>query len=290
MPAEGWYVDGVPFEEHGTVIEDVSGWFDAPAMRGEDDVLPGQHGERFRPKKFGPGRTPMRVAIHGVNSDWSVPDTGSSQRVLFERNLEDFQRRVLKAHRPLLVERVHAMRNGSTPRRQALCQAINAVTPEMTGYTYGLVDFEWKVPGAFWSDVDATTQRLGYDLAGPAEQTLELFSLAGQTGYCTDSLVKVSGPFTSVSVRDAETGAGWAYEDAVVPLPADQTIEVDSGAFTAGRGVQDILMDLDFAGPNLLEVVPAPSESRGPKLIVEATGTGPGFYVECVTRRKWLVP
>jgi hypothetical protein len=290
MPAEGWYVDGEPFEQFGTVIEDQSGWFDSAAMRGDDDQLLGQHGERFKPKKFGPSVIPMAVAIHGVNSDWSVPDSGSAQRVLFERNLEAFQRRVLKTHRQLLVERVHGVRNGTTPRRSALCQAVNAVTPQMTGYTYGVVPFEWRAAGAFWSDVDAITQALDYDLSGPATQEFELFSLAGQTGYCADAHVKVTGPFTSVSVRDAETGRGWSFTDSVVPVTSGQQIDVDSGDFTAFRDVNDILMELEFDGSNLLEIVPAPSESRGPKVIVTATGTGAGFSVEFVTRRKWLVP
>ena len=36
--AEGWWVDGVHIEDHGTVV-DRAGWDDIPGMRGENVVL-----------------------------------------------------------------------------------------------------------------------------------------------------------------------------------------------------------------------------------------------------------
>lgn len=284
---EGWYVDGVPLGSMGTVIEDQSGWHDSPGMRGDDDVLAGQHGVRWRPKKFGPGVVPMLVGIHGATSDWSVPAAGSEQRALFERNLEDFLRRVVRADRLRLVERVHAQRSGSTPRRQALCQVSGEITPQMSGFTYGLVSFEFRVPGVFWSDVDPTSQLLPFSVSGPSTQEVEVFALAGQTGYCADSVITVSGPCTSVQVVDAETGKGWLWPSA---LSAGQSLVVDSGAFTAEVDGSDVLVPMVFDGPNLLEIGPAPSESRGPAVLVAAPGAGPGFSVSATTRRKWLTP
>jgi hypothetical protein len=287
---EGWYVDGDPLETlGGTAIEGQQGWFDTPGMRGDSIVLAGQHGERWRPKKFQPGVIPMTVGIHGALSDWSVPAEGTARRSLFERNLEDFLRRVVKTHRRSLVQRVHATRSGNTPRRQALCQAANAITPQMTGYSYGAVSFEWQVPGAFWSDVDPRSQNLGYVVGGSAAQELELFTLQGQTGYCADSVITVKGPCSSVSVVDAETGEGWTY---ATSIGSGVSLVVDSGEFSAFRGVTDVLGSLQFSGsgPNLLEIVPAPSESRGPKLRVTAAGVGAGFAVTAVTRRKWTTP
>lgn len=285
---EGWYVDGEPMETlGGTVIEDQQGWHNSPSMRGENLLLAGQHGERWRPKKFSPGLIPMTVGIHGALSDWSVPREGTARRVQFERNVEDFLRRTVKTHRLSLVERVHATRSGSTPRRQALCQAVNEITPQMTGYSYGAVSFEWSVPGTFWSDADPRSQALPYLIGGPASQELELFTLAGQTGYCTDSVITVKGPCSSVSVLDAETGKGWTYP---ASIGSGVSLVVDSGEFTAKRGATDVLVGMVFDGSTLLEIVPAPSESRGPKLRVVAAGTGTGFSVTAVTRRKWTTP
>lgn len=285
MTAEGWYADGEPFERFGTVIEDQSGWFDTPAVRGDDAVLAGRHGRLWRPKKYDIGRVPMLVGIHGANDDWTVPSEGSQQRALFEANLNSFLRVIGVRHRLISVERVHPTDAGTAPRRRADCEVINTITPQMAGFTYGRVSFEWVVPAAFFEDVDPTTYRLRYDTAGTAEQVVEVYSLVGQTGYCADSITTVTGPCTTVAVRDAETGAGWSYG----PLVAGEELIVDAGAFTAEVDGVSVITDLGIdSGNGLLEIAPAPSESQGPSVIVTATGVDEDFTVSMVTRRKWL--
>lgn len=286
MPVEGWYADGEPWERFGVVIEDQQGWFDVPELRGSNSLVLGQHGERWRPKKRGVGRIPLTVGIHGCDEDWQVPAEGSAQRALFESNLEGFLRTVAYCHRQIDVERVHPMVNGSTPRRRALCEVANAITPQMAGYTYGRVGLELIVPGAFWSDVDSTSYRLPYDPAGADEQALEVVSLQGQTGYCADAVVTVVGPCSSVSIRDEGTGLGFAYG----ALAAGEILVVDSEQFTAEVDGDSIITDLTIESSNLLEISPAPSEHRGPRVVVDAPGAAVGFDITLVTRRKWLTP
>lgn len=280
MPAEGWYVDGEPLENYGRVIEARDGWDDTPPVRGDDTTLLGRHGNRWKPKKYGPGKKTLLIAVHGVDEAGLVPDSGTAQRARYERNLDALIRTFAVRHRTLMVERVHA--DGS--RRQAECEVTSAFTPAVTGDTYGLMSVELSVPGAFWEDVYAQTYTVPYDVTAGGTQTLEVFSLQGQTGYCADAVVTVTGPCSSVTVRDHETGAGFTYASALSVSP----LVVDAGAFTATVGASSVLTSLALDGQQLLELAPAPQTYRGPTVDVTTTGASAGFSVSFSTRRKWL--
>lgn len=278
--AEGWYIDGEPLENHAVYIESRDGWDDTPEVRGDDVELLGRHGRRFRRKKYGPGRKTLAVAVHGVDEAGLVPEAGSAQRARYERNLDALIRVFSVRHRPLLVQRVHA--DGS--RRQAECEVTSALTPAVTGNTYGLMSVEFSVPGSFWEDVDPQTYTLPYDVAAGGAQSLEVFSLQGQTGYCGDAVVTITGPCTTVAVRDHETGRGFAYG----ALTLGQSLVVDAGAFTATVAAANVLTDLIPDDAQLLEVGPAPQTYRGPLVDVTTTGAAAGFSVTFQTQRKWL--
>jgi hypothetical protein len=280
VPAEGWYIDGEPLESHAVVLEDRHGWDDTPEVRGDDVELLGRHGRSWRRKKYAPGRKTLAVAVHGVDEAGLVPAEGSAQRARYERNLDALIRVFAVRHRPLLVERVHA--DGS--RRQAECEVTSALTPAVTGDTYGLMSVEFAIPGAFWSDVDPQTYTLPYVVGTGGTQALEVFSLQGQTGYCGDAIVTITGPCTTVSVRDHETGLGFSYG----ALTLGQSLIVDSGAFTATVASVSVITAVTLDDTQLLEVGPAPQTYRGPVVDVTTTGAGAGFSVTFVTHRKWL--
>jgi hypothetical protein len=283
---EGWYVDGVSVEEYGAVLETRDGWDDVPAMRGSNAVLLGRHGTSWRRKRYEPGVKSLTVGVHGADtSTWAAPATGAAQRALYERNLDSLLRMFAPRHRLLDVVRVHA--DGS--KRHADCEVTSAFAPSVQGQSYGQVSIELGVPGTFWEDADATSHRLSYDVAAGGEQAVEAFSFSGQTGYCTDATVVVTGPCSTVSVYDTETGSGFAYPSAI---GAGQTLTVDSGAFTAvldDGTPASVLTDLTLtSSPVLLEISPAPFSYRGPTLTVTTTGAGSGFAVVVTGRRKWL--
>lgn len=277
--AEGWYIDGVPLEGFGRVIENRDGWDDTPGVRGDNTVLLGRHGESPRRKKYGPGRKSLAMAVHGVNEDGSVPVEGSAQRALYEKNLDGLLRLIRPRPGFLPVLRVYA--DGS--RRTALCEVLNPITPATLGFTYGQVSFELGVPGAFWLDEDARTYRVPFDVAGADAQEGEVYSLAGGTAPCSDAIVTVTGPCTSVMVRDSENGSGFAYG----ALTGGQTLVVDAGAFSAVKGASSVLTDLTIYD-ELLELSPAPTENRGPSLVITAPGKSTGFKVVVQARRAWL--
>jgi hypothetical protein len=284
VKAEGWYVDGVSVEAYGTVLEDRNGWDDVPGMRGDNITLLGRHGQTWRRKRYDAGRKTLTIGVHGCNTTtWAVPNTGAKQRALYEKNLDALLRMFAPRHRLLDVERVHA--NGD--RRRADCEVTSAFTPDIAGDSYGQVSVELAVPGAFWEDVDALSHRLAYDVAAGGTQTCEVYSLAGQTGYCTDAQIGVLGPCTTVTVRDVQTGSGFTYGDG---LAGGQVLLVDSGAFTADvNGGPSVLTDLTLhSSPTLLEIGPAASTTRGPELLVTTTGAAAGFGVIVTGRRKWL--
>jgi hypothetical protein len=282
MKEEGWWIDGVRLDTHGTILEDRNGWDDIPAMRGSNTTLLGRHGTAWRRKRYDEAKKVLTISVNGVGEDgWSIPETGREQRALYETNLDILLRLLSPRHRPLRVERVHA--NGD--RRQADCEVTSILTPNTFGDTYGQISLELGVPGAFWEDVDPTSYRLAYDATTGGTQVMEVYSLVGSNAPCADPIVAITGPCTSVAVHDTETGSGFTYAHA---LTSGQVLTVDAGAFTALKGATSVLVDLAMADQQILEIVPAPSSYRGPSVTVVAAGTSAPFSVVFETRRKWL--
>lgn len=279
---EGWYIDGVSVEAWGAVLTNRDGWDDIPAMRGSNTVLLGRHGEAWRRKLYGPGKKTLTIGVNGTTEGWRVPATGSAQRALYESNLDSLLRLFAARHRTLTVTRVYA--DGSS--RVAECEVTSAITPQPEGFTFGKLSLELTVPDTFWADTEEQTYTLPYDVSAGGTQSLEVFSLQGQTGYCSDAAVTVTGPCSTVTVADAQTGVGFGY---VGGLSAGQTLAVDCGAWTAVKSpAADVLTDLALTGAVLLEISPAPAERRGPSIDVTATGSATGFAVTLATTRKWI--
>lgn len=287
MPlAEGWYVDGVALEDYGRVIEDRSGWDDTPAVRGENTLLLGRHGAAWRRKKFEPGRKTLTMSLHGVNADGTLPVTGRGRRIQYEAALDGLLRLVGQRERLLDVKRVHA--DGTS--RRADCEVINAILPSDVRDDFGRVQFELVVPGSFWEDTDPLSYVLPYDGGGDDEQTVEVFSLAGQTAPCADPIVRIDGPFNAISVRDAITGSGFSYGGTI---GSDDHMIVDAGEFTAVEYDEvdlptNRLMDLDLFDGQLLEISAAPKRDVGPSLIIDVTAANTDTKITVTTRRKWL--
>jgi hypothetical protein len=287
--AEGWYIDGERLDRwadvtsnNGVILENREGWDDAPGLRGADATLLGRHGSSWRRKRYEAAKRMLTLTVHGTDADgWTVPDSPRKQRAAYEEALDNLYRLFAPRHRLLDVERVHA----SGDRRRADCEVISPLTPAPIGMTAGRLTVELSVPGAFWEDVDALSHALGYDVSGPDEQELEVYSLAGQTAPCADAIIEVTGPCSSIAVHDTETGSGWTYADTVED---DETLTVDCGVFTALLGATSVITDLVLADQQLLEIVPATVGHRGPYLTVDAADVSAGFRVVVTSRRKWL--
>ena len=290
--AEGWYIDGVRLDRYAVVddnngvsLNDRAGWDDVPGLRGENVTLLGRHGELWRRKTYGPGRKTLNLTVHGTSEDgWTVPSTDRLQRAAYEEALDALLRIFAPRHRLLSVERVHA--NGD--RRQADCEVTSVIAPEAVGMTAGRLSVELVIPGSFWEDVDPISYRLPYNTTTGGSQDLEVYSLAGQTAPCADAVVTITGPCSTVSVNDTETGSGFTY---AVAISAGHTLTVDAGAFTAvldDGTPASVITDLELADQQLLEIVPAPALDRGPEVTVVTTGASSGFTVVFETRRKWL--
>lgn len=275
--AEGWLVDGVPLETARRTVDTRTGWDDLPGARGDDVTLLGRHGQRWRPKRHDRSRRTLAITLHGLDDAGRVPASAAARRAVIERELDDLARLLLVRHRPLLVERVHA--DGA--RRRALCDVTGALTPEHVTDDTARVVVELQVPGGLWEDVDATSLRLPLVTTGDV-QDVELWSLRGQTGPCPDAVVAVTGPCSSLTIVDAPSGTSLAWP---VPVPDGSTLVVDLGATSALLdGVESVttLTALD------LEVSPAPTADRGPRLQVTCPGAGGGTRVVVTARRRWL--
>ncbi|MBT0771805.1 hypothetical protein KIH74_22885 [Kineosporia sp. J2-2] len=284
VPGEGWWIDGVYLGDIGTMIT-ADGWDDVAAERGDDQELLGLDGVRFRPHLTAAGTRTIQMGVHGARWDgfqWVLPASGTAQRALFEANLDRLLRLVGVRHRPLLVRRVYP--DGSV--RRAQCRVTGQIAPTRQGNSYGEVQFTLLVLGGFFEDVDELTSRLPYDTDGPSTQTVEVFSLRGQSGSCADAEISVTGACSSLSVVDAETGLGFSYASA---LTSGQTLVVQPGGrFAATLAGASIITSIRFGGSRLLRISPAPDESRGPSLKITAPGKTSAFSVTVRSRRKWL--
>lgn len=284
VPGEGLWIDGVYLGDIGTMLT-ADGWDDVAPERGDDLELLGLDGVSFRPHLTAAGTRIVQMGIHGARWDgwqWIVPTSGSDQRALYEANLDRLLRLIGVRHRPIVVRRVYP--DGS--QRQAKCRVTGQITPTRTGDSYGEVQFTLVVLGGYFEDVDEITSRLSYRVAGPAQQTLEVFSLVGQTAPCADAEVTVHGPCASVSVRDAETGDGCTYPAAL--LSSDVLVIQPGGAFRVLKNDTNVITACSFNGSRLLRISPAPDESMGPSIIVNAPGKAAGFAVSVRSRAKWL--
>jgi len=286
---EGWYVDGARLDrwaqvtdDNGVTIENRDGWDDVPGLRGEDTTLLGVHGTSWRRKRYGPGKKTLTLAVNGTGAGGHVaPVTGLERRAASEQALDELLRAFAPRHRLLQVERVHA--DGS--RRVAGCEVVSALAPKPIGDTAYRLSVELSVPGSFWEDTDPVTHRVDYDTSTGGEQTMEVYSLAGQTAPCSDAVVTVTGPCSTVSVYDEETGSGFAYASA---LSGAESLVVDSGAWTAVVGATSVITSLVLTDQVIIELAPAPAPNRGPSVLVATTGASDGFSVAFETHRKWL--
>lgn len=282
---EGWWIDGVYLSDLGQLLEPRDGWDDTPAARGENVDLPGYDGVGWREKVYAAGSKTITMGIHGAEWDglqWLVPASGSDQRAMYEKNLDALLRVIGVRHRPLMVERIYP--DGS--RRRARCEVTGQITPSVTGNSYGQVQFELVVLSAFWEDAEELVTRLLYAVGGPAQQRLEVFSLAGQNAACADAEVTILGPCTSVSVTDETTGRGFTYPAALDE--GDVLIVQPNGRFAATLNGASVITGVTFTGATLLKISPAPSVSEGPGVTVNAPGAAGTFRVTVRSRGKYL--
>jgi hypothetical protein len=284
LVAEGWLINGEPLETYARTIDSRDGWDDTPPLRGDNLVLFGRHGQLRRRKRFDPGRKSLTFTLHGTDETGAIPQLDSKRRARYEAALDGLLRLLFPpGGGAFTVTRVYA--DGS--RRQAECEVVSALTPSVMNDDTGRVTVDLSIPGSFWEDVDATTYRLATSTVGTV-QTVEVYSLAGQTGPCGDPVVVVTGPCTAVTVRDTLTGSGFTYAGAI---GSGQTLTVDAGAFTAvfdDGTPASVLTDLTTYDAQLLEVSAAPSAVRGPSVDVTLTGATTATSVVFTTRRKWL--
>jgi hypothetical protein len=284
VPGEGWWIDGVYLGDLGTMVL-ADGWDDVAQSRGENQQLLGIDGAAFRPKLRDVGSKTIQMGVHGANWDgyqWIIPGSTTAQRALYEANLDRLLRLIGTTHRELLVERIYP--DGS--KRRAKCEATGQITPARQADSYGEIQFQLNVLGGVWEDVDEITSTLAYKVAGPNAQTLEVFSLIGQTAACADAEVTIHGPCSSVSIVDAETGLGCTYPASL--SSSDVLVIQPDGRFAITKNGTSVITAVSFSGNRLLRISPAPNDSTGPSVIVTAPGKGAQFSVTVRSRAKWL--
>lgn len=284
VPGEGWWIDGVYLGDIGTQMF-ADGWDDVAQARGENAQLLGLDGASFRPKLRDVGTKTIQMGVHGARWDgyqWIMPGSETAQRALYESNLDTLLRLIGVSFRELEVQRIYP--DGS--RRRAKCEVTGQITPSRKADSYGEVQFTLIVLGGIWEDVDDLTSKLAYKVTGANSQTLEVFSLEGQTAACADAEVTVHGPCTSVTITDAQTGLGCTYPSSL--SSSDVLVIQPGGAFKATKNGTNVITAMQFSGARLLRISPAPDASTGPSVVVNAPGKGAQFAVTVRSRAKWL--
>lgn len=164
----------------------------------------------------------------------------------------------LFSQRRRLLPLVHDYGNGQ--KRVAMVEVLSEVTPDwfLLGTTY--VDVTLRVPDVFWrseSEVTATTPAV---TASAATHTL---SLLDGTAPIVDSLIRVKGAFSTLTLSDPVTGDQIKVN---TPLTATQYIIIDTAKWTAHRVTTDTW---DTSGGTDVSLLVESNRGRGAMLTLE---------------------
>lgn len=271
-------IDGVDISQYAYNVKDRAGRLHVPGRRGENIVLPGQHGTSYVPgKPFDENAIPLSMWAVGANADGSVPGSGD-RRAQCLANLDMLVRLFQKG---ALIS-VKQMYTASTGREcyAEVKQAIDFST--MAGATRAEFAVELVVPGAFWRSIAATNQTILTGTSSPA--TLVFSTFAPSTAPLTGMQFDLLGPATDPVITDTTTGQWMKHSGAV---PSGQHWIVDVAAWTATlNGANDIAALLHGGGASFLDLS---ANVAGPTVTVAGTSFNSSTSLKVTGKQSYLM-
>lgn len=190
-------VDGVRLDTLAWNIEVKTGWDLGQSARGSNASVAGVDGELWvANKRDSAGRFVLSMWANGTDADGvAASDTYEKYR----QNMD--QLRVLFGKRHGLLDVRHTL--GSTlGTRQALCEVIQAIDPDVNRQGFGKFSVLFSILGAYWQD----TVDQNYDLNPATAGVKSVTQFAGATAPMRDLQIVFDGPWTSPVITDTLTG------------------------------------------------------------------------------------
>jgi len=269
MPRNAYTLDGVPlvdpagrfFPEKKTGIRVV------PAKLSPNISYPSFDGDAFLPGgAYVPGSIGINMYIRGNTHEE------------FMQNFEFVNGLFLQRSRVLTLR--HDYNEAGTNPRFADVSFSSGATPELftNGARAAIVPYIGDLPGVFWRNaapVDSVTSAIT-----TTETQIELLALAGGNAPVHDSLIRVKGAFSSLTLKCAVTGHTISINTS---LAATEYIIIDTAWWTARK----VTTDTWTGGTNVDSLV---TSSRGQgtmisfepmisggalKYFIKASATGP---------------
>lgn len=219
-PRNSYTLDGVPLTNlaAGYFLEAKTGLRMIPAKRMANIAFPAVDGESFLPgAPFTAGGVAVTMYVEGTDHQQFM------ERVEFINGL------FLQRHK--LLELRHDYNIANTVSRHAFVTCMSSSEINFNfGVKSGTLEYLMTVPGCFWRS--ATTS----DFVSPAVTTVltarTLTNLTGGNAPVADSLIRVKGAFSTLTLKDAATGSQLTI---TTPLTATEYIIIDTANWTARK-------------------------------------------------------
>jgi hypothetical protein len=259
-------------------VEDLSGILRAPAIRGDNAVIPGRHGQLFKLERvYDVGTFPLPFWIIGADAVTGNTLLGDAAVTSFYTRVDELQ--ALLHAGTLTFD--HTLPNGSVRR------AVAELTDEPLDFTrqlgsplFGRVVAPVKIPGAFWVETSTTTQTL----SGTTGSTLSFTSFANATAPM-DELTITFGPSSNPRITQ---GRCWLQYGDVI---ASGRTAVFNSATWQFNGTGGLTMDFGkiahVGSARWFELTPGTPLGTAPQLVLTHTGGG-SASVTLSGNRKFL--
>lgn len=237
-------------------VYSLSGFDDAPELRGSNAPLTGLHGSTFLRKLYGP-RRPSGSIVVGPTSTTGATH-GSGDRVGYRENLDALQ--AILGRRDALQVLSRLMPDGTTRWLLAESLGLSGILPRVGGRVATAM-VAWEAPDPFWYGAIVTDSSRVFS-SSPLNWSL---TIAGSVDT-RRVLLDVLGPCTGFRFTNNTTGH-WIEATGIV-VASTKHLLIDPYAMTALNDGVDVSAALSIAGvaePMLFE----PGSNS-----LTATGTG----------------
>ena len=275
--AETLSVNGVNLNTLAKNISSLTGRLRAPAARTENAIIPGMHGELWIPnKKYQANTITLPMWVEGCDDDGGIPAESTRRREFF-KNVNALVS-LFKA--PGLLDVRWTKADGQV--RQCFAEATDVF--DFTTDSEGLarVGVVLTIPGAFWQDVNQTTQAWTGNLA-----TVSATSFVGGSAPIENTIIELKGPWTNPQVVFPD--GSWVMYSAA--LTSAQTLIIDSGEWdlTGVGGLTPDFTKLTHDGADAYWGALPAAPSAAPTITLNGTARTSATSFTLRGRRKYLI-
>jgi hypothetical protein len=137
----------------------------------------------------------------------------------------------LQRHKLLTLR--HDYNTSGTIYREAGVKCVSSTALKMISMKSGTVEYALEIPAAFWRSAEATSASAAVTTS---TQTYTVAALTGGNAPVSDSLIRVKGAFSGMTITDVATGSMLQLIGAVT---STQYIIIDPATWTATKVTSD---------------------------------------------------